>query len=236
MAFQADIRVKAYDANQPIGDPEHCWMRTEGLCSVQAGRKPLVLRSKELELWSEGESLFRRDETQWSLVKGSVRVRSDSEAQIKFPYGRLRTKGGEFWSIEMESKFLVRAIKHDVEIDLMDGRLLSLPEGLEIWVGGVGSSGGIAHGVPALIPIEDHLRRWSSLKDISVDRFITETRQLKDRWKHRKEISSSIYRQVAERHLASFEQRQSEEHSRKENAKRERERFRKLLHQRAFER
>lgn len=236
LAFQIDVRVRANFMDQPLGEPASCWKTQEGPCSVQAGKKPLVLKSENLELWAEGDSFFERDGGEWKLLKGAVRGRTERAASLRFPFGEVKSQGGEFWIIESEAKFVIRSVSQGVHIQTKDGRLLELPEGLELWVGPQDRLGAFTHGVPSLIPIEDHLRRWSRLNDLSKEEFTHQAQLLNSKWKNRQAIASALYEKVAERHLASIEEEQAASRRRQEKENAQRERFRKLLYHKAFER
>ncbi|MBX2986541.1 MAG: hypothetical protein KF802_01470 [Bdellovibrionaceae bacterium] len=236
LAFQVNLRVKAVSDATPVGDPENCWTQAEGRCDVQAGRRPLRLKSAGLELWAEGESLLSRDSTQWRFLKGSVRASGEKTSELSFPQGKLLSQGGEFWILEDGPRFVARAVRGSLRVEVRDGRELNVPEGLEVWIGPMSTSGQIAHGVPTLIPLEDHLKRWSRLGDLPREKFVQEAKELKERWKGREQSSSDLYQRVADRHLASIAEEKEKKAERERRQKAERDRFRRLLYERAFER
>ncbi|HRO66979.1 MAG TPA: hypothetical protein PL182_05395, partial [Pseudobdellovibrionaceae bacterium] len=114
--------------------------------------------------------------------------------------------------------------------------ILELPDGLELWVGPQNRFGSFTHGVPSLIPVEDHLRRWSRLDDVSKEEFVRQARLLKSKWKDRQAVASVLYERVAERHLASIEEEKESLRRRQEKESAQKERFRRLLYHKAFER
>ncbi|MBX3040235.1 MAG: hypothetical protein KF789_05935 [Bdellovibrionaceae bacterium] len=236
LAFQINVKVRANFMDQPMGEPAQCWQKQEGSCSVQAGKKPLVLKTEILEMWAEGDSFLERESTGWKLLKGSVRGQNEKPASLGFPFGEVKSESGEFWIIDSGSRFLIRAVSESLRIHTKDGRILELPEGLEVWVGPQSLQGSFTHGVPALIPVDDHLRRWNQLNDLSKEEFIRQAQLLKMKWKDRQVVASALYEKVAERHIASAAEEEATVRRRQEKENAQRERFRKLLYHKAFER
>lgn len=236
-AFQMEMRVRAGGPVGPIGTPEKCWTTQEGSCSVQAGSASLHLKNSEIDLWGGGESLFSREGKNWRFLKGNVRATVPHQAELNFPYGKVKTADGEFWIVEDdENRFVVRAVRGAATVVTRDGRNLEIPEGLELWVGPLSSNGISTYGVPSLIPVEDHLRLWSELKDLPKDKFVLEARELRERWKGRQSVAAVLYDRVAQRHLASVEEQKRLNGEKAKAKAEEREKFRKLLYERAFQR
>lgn len=236
-AFQMEMRVRAGVPVEPIGHPEKCWTTQVGPCSVQAGTGSLHLKNSALDLWGGGESLFTREADDWRFLKGNVRATALKEAELSFPYGKVKSKEGEFWIVEDSgNRFVIRATRGSAYVVTRDGRELEIPEGLELWVGPVSSVGTSTYGVPSLIPVEEHLRLWSQLKDLPKEKFIQSARELRERWKGRQEVASVLYDKVAQRHLASVEEQKKLDEERARAKAAERDKFRKMLYQRAFER
>lgn len=236
LVFQTEIRVRAGAENGPLGDPKNCWQEYAGACSVLAGRRPLQLRISSTEIWAEGESLLERSSTDWKFLKGAVRVRSESAARLAFPFGTAKSEKGEFWILEKGARFWVRATQGPVWVTTLDGRELEVPEGLEIWLGTYNRAGVQSFGVPSLIDVEDHLRRWSGLGDVSKEQFLLQARELRTKWQGREAVAAGLYQTVIKRHVASVEEAEARKIRQQSEEKARQEKFREMLRERAFHR
>lgn len=236
LAFQMDVRVRANLADKPFAKPEGCWLSGVGECVVQTGKQPLFIQSKSFELWAGGDSVLERGPASWKVLKGSVRTKSEHPVVIQFPFGEVSAEQGEFWIIDRDSRFVVRSIHSESKVKTLEGKVIQVPEGLEIWIGNLNVVGRAVHGVPSLVPLEDHLKRWRDLARPSKSEMSAMAKSLKQRWSRRAELAATLYQKTADRELASIAEGERRKKAAEERERAEKERFRRLLFEKAFER
>lgn len=231
-AFQLEVRVRANSDAEPLWHPEGC-AKSKTECHVQVGTLSLPLPSVEGRIDAAADSIFEGKRGAWKILKGAVRVR---ETELETVYGRLEKGAHEAWILaEANDRVVVRAVDGVLHFKTRDDRVLEVPEGLELWIGSVDGNGRSLHGVPTEIPVSDHLRRWARMDRLSPSKLKELTVDLRERWKGRELVASALYDQVAKRRLASVAEAERAEAKKREDAKQERDHYRRMLHRTAFE-
>lgn len=229
-AFQMEVRVKAHMSPESLSEPEGCLSGT-GECHVKTGTAVLQLkRGGGVLTVASGTILERKDET-WKLLQGALRAKNADAVSV---YGVLKPSS-EAWLIDDGSgRLTVRAVAGASRFVLRDGREIEVPEGFEVWIGGLGAGKRNLHGVPSPIPVEDHLKRLAAMDRLSGDDLRAEMKALKTRWQDRHEAAAALYDGIAKRGLASAEESERKERARRQAQDDEKKKYRQMLYDRAF--
>lgn len=229
-AFQLEIRVRA--GADALWEPSGC-AKSKTECHVQAGADALKVKIGEGQLDAAPGSILERKTGEWKVMTGSARVHDAAVATI---YGKLEKNEGEAWIVaEAADRVVVRAVEGSAHFRGRDGKVLEIPEGLELWIGSLDMNGESSHGVPAEISVEDHLRHWARLDSLSKDQLKANVAELRERWKGRELVASELYGEVSKRRLASVAAAEEAERKRKSDARAARDGDRRRLFSTAFE-
>lgn len=227
-AFQMEVRVKAHP--ESLSWPEGCLTGT-GECSVKTGTATLELKSGKGRLTFAAGALVDRKGSAWKLMRGIARA---TNADLVSVYGTL-SPSEEAWLVdEGRDRLTVRAVEGAARFVLRDGRELEIPEGFEVWVGPLNADARNIHGVPAPIPVEDHLKKISTMDRPSEEQLRARVKALKTRWKDRHETASVLYDDISKRRLASVEEEARKEKARRDAIEEGKRRNRQMLYDRAF--
>lgn len=237
LAFQMNIRVRASGPAPLLAVPPGC-LRQQLACSVDVGARPWHWSVPEMKLDAVGGSVLQRNDGQWNLVKGTLRVRSLEETvTLRSLHGVMSiAAGSEAWLVTAEDKITFRAVRGTLRLAVRDGSHIDVPEGLEIWIGAINVRGENMHGVPEPISLLEHSRLLARLHVGSKEALKTEIAETKERWKERHLIAAEIYDRVAERHLASVAETERRQRAQAAQVQAERQRMKQLLFHKVFER
>lgn len=234
MAFQIEVRVRA--SGELLEQPAQC-LKAQEICSLQIGTDPFHYEKNGIRLHvSESSTVSRQSASSWKLIHGSVWVEKGDSVQVDTLYGVASGARGSFWAIEQADKILLRNMTSDLDITLRDGKTLTVPEGFEVWIGGIGPDGKSTYGMIRPVEMKDHLAIWAQIYPGSKAEFLNAVRELKERWGDIAAKGSEIYQGVIDRRIASAEEKQKQEDERKAKAAAERQRVRELFYYRTFER
>lgn len=232
VAFQAEIRVKAVGLQETLWKPPGCSGQSVD-CHAEVGSKKLEIKSEDGIFAFAAGALIERKNKQWKLLRGAVRT---SGAAISTVYGAISKYDGEAWVLaEDDERIVVRAVSGSVQFTTRSGQDLEIPQGFEVWIGGLDAQGRNVHGVPAMIPVEDHLHRWVAMDSLSKDDLKHKVSGLRELWKNREEIAAELYGRVSRRNLASVAEKEARQAEKARAARAQRDEYRRLLHRTAFE-
>lgn len=232
-AFQIEVRVRASAVDEALWRPAGCESRA-GDCVVQAGSARLGLGPTAARIDAAPGATLERKTTDWKLLTGVVRSRG---AAVHTIYGELRAGDDrEAWILaEDADRVTVRAVRGSAEFRGRDGAVLEIPEGFEIWVGALDRGGETLHGVPAEIPVADHLRRWAGMDRLTKEALKAQAAELRVLWRDRQLTGSALYDEVAKRRLAGEAEAERLEAARRKAVRDRRAEDRRLLFRTAFE-
>ena len=234
MAFQLEVRVRA--SEELLEQPAQC-LKSQELCSLKIGSESFHFEKNGVRLHVNANSTVSRQAVNsWKLIHGSLWVEDGDRVQVDTLYGLITGIRGSFWAIEQADKVLLRNITADLEVSLRDGRSVSVPEGFEVWIGGIGVDGKSTYGMIRPIDMKDHLTLWAQIYPGSKSEFLSAVKELKERWGDVAVKGSEIYQGVVDRRIASAEEKLKQAEERKAKAAAERQRVRELFYQRTFER
>lgn len=234
LAFQVEVRVRA--SGGVLQQPPTC-LKTQETCAIQVTHESFHLIDENLKIHArEGATLMRLSENQWRFVKGAVWIEKGPHLEIETLYGSIRASQGQYWLIEQGDQVLVRNMNADLKVTLRDGKKLEVPEGFEFWIAGLNSKGKSEFGMVQPVDMKKHLPLWNSLYRGTKDAFINEVTQLRESWGDLAEKSSSLYKKVAERQIASAEEKQRDIVKNREMKAAKRRQLQEMYRQRVFER
>ena len=217
LSFTLDIKVKA--SNTLLQKPENCYFESKGSsCIFSSGSKVEELKNeKNILTLKENSILERNSKNNYVYINGVVWVQNSDSISFLSLYGKIESEQGEFWLIENDNKILVRSIIGKLKIKI-NSESLEIPEGFQIWISGKDSSGKNTFGIPEIIPMDAHLKLWAEMYSGNKYEFKNKIAMLKNLYKDKREESSQLYQQIADRHVAnSLEQ---ERNKRKQEEKR----------------
>ena len=234
LAFQIEVRVRA--SEEVLEQPAQCLKSTD-LCALQVYTDAFHFEKKGVRLHASGNStLSRQSLTSWKLIHGALWIEKGKSVKVETLYGTVQSPQGAFWVLEEGDRVIVRNISSDLEITLRDGVKLTVPEGFEIWIGGIGPDTKSTFGMIKPVDMKAHLTLWASVYPGSKSEFLTEVQSLKERWGDLAIKSSDIYQGVIDRRIASAEEKQRFAEEKKAKIAAERQRVRELFFHRTFER
>jgi len=210
-----EVRVKASNpeisAGPTLQKPQNCYMTSEVSCAFSSGHQVLRLEEKSISLsLKENTTLERISPTKYEFMGGVVWFQNRKPLEVKSLFGSISSDDGEFWMIEKKNKIFVRNVLGSLKIK-MNGQTLEIPEGFQIWISGKNTTGLNTHGIPELIPMENHLKLWSELFVGTRDEFKGKVSLLKNLYKDNHLASSDLYQKIADRHMASLEETKKSE-------------------------
>lgn len=235
LAFQMEVRVRA--SADVLEHPSQCLAKAQSSCAIQAQGEGFHLVTNRVSLHAtKGSTLLRHSPDQWRLIQGNLWVDKGKSLRIETLFGEIASEQGSFWVLEKGNKVWIRNISSSLKVTLRDGKVLDLPEGFEFWISGLNSRGVSEYGMLQPIDIKEHLVLWSSLYQGSKEDFVKEVSHLKANWGDLAEKSSSIYKSLVMRELASEEEKRAALQRQKEQKEFELRRMKDAFRARAFER
>lgn len=234
LAFQMEVRVRA--SGDVLQQPNAC-LKAQEVCAIQVVGPVFHFHQGEKKLHAgKGSALVRLSESQWRFVKGSLWVEEGSSLGVESVYGSFKASRGQYWVVDQSDRIIIRNMNADVVITLRDGHRLELPEGFEVWVGGLNSKGVSEFGMIRPVEMREHLPMWNALYRGSKDNFVKEVVQLRENWGDLTEKSSELYETLAKRELASVAESEKTAARKKARAIEERREVKALLYKKVFER
>ncbi|MNK07754.1 hypothetical protein D3C87_256720 [compost metagenome] len=234
LAFQMEVRVRA--SGEVIEQPSAC-LKTQDICAMQVTSKVFHFEKSEVKLHAkEGAGLSRVSFQHWKLLKGALWVEQGKHLKVETLYGNFEAPLGAYWLIEQGDRVLVRNIDADLNIELRDGKRISVPEGFEVWIAGINSKGQSEYGMIRPVDMKEHIPMWAAMFKGSKEEFLKQVQHLKENWGDLVAKSSDIYQKSVDRQVASAAEKAKKEQERKAQAEAERRRIRELFYQRTFER
>ncbi|MNL19466.1 hypothetical protein D3C87_1406660 [compost metagenome] len=234
MAFQMEVRVRA--SGDLLQSPDGC-LKTKDFCSVQASQDHFHYVGKSLKLHMGKASVIQRaSDDNWKLVSGYVWIEQGKTLTLDTVYATLKAPVGEYWVIDKGDRIVVRNINADLTVEFRDGKKMEVPEGFEFWVGGLNTRGVSEYGMIEPIEIKNHLSLWKSLYQGSKEDFLAAVQKQKINWGDLVEKSSQIYRQSADRQIASVERSAQLKADKERREEQQRQKVRQLFYDRTFKR
>lgn len=234
LAFQVEVRVRA--SGGVMEQPPAC-LNSKETCALQVTSSPFHYENSQVKLHvGKDSTVSRLSGRNWQLMKGTLWVESGKELKVSTLYGDFEAPLGSYWLIEQDHQVVVRNIDADLNVTLRDGKKISVPEGFEVWIGGINSEGKSDYGMIRPIDMKEHIPLWASLFKGNKEAFVKQVQDLKENWGDLVAKSSEIYQDTVDRKLASIAERDKKEQEAKARAAAERERIRRLFYERTFER
>lgn len=235
MAFQMEVRVRA-SGETLLQQPEAC-LKQAVSCALQVAGEGFHFEKNDVKVHAaRGSTLVRQSAKQWRLIGGALWVESGKGLRVETVYATTEAEQGQYWIFEKDSRVYVRNMSASLKVELRDGRALELPEGFEVWIGGLNSKGQTEYGMIEPVNMKELLPVWSSLYRGSKDAFVSEVRHYHDNWGDLTQKSSQLYQKLVERELASVKAREDAEKLRQQRQAAEARRIKELFRQRVFER
>ncbi len=232
--FTLEIRVKA--SNPPLQKPENCYSSELKPCIFSSGNKIIQVQNRKTVFnLKENTTLERLNEKNFQFMGGTVWVQNQEPLEISTLYAAISSTKGEFWLVEKDNKIFVRSIVGQTDIKINSG-VLNLPEGFQIWISGKDSQGKNTYGVPEIIPMEEHLRLWSTLFSGSREEFKNKVKMLKDLYKDTAYEGGELYQKIADRHVATLEEKKRAEQASSERRRAYLQEIRRLYFEKVFQR
>lgn len=151
-------------------------------------------------------SLYSESGGVWTLARGGIRVHSVADGKIVTLFAEVEVAGkkGEFWVLTQEERTVVKNIsnKH-LNIRARDGREFSIPEGFEVWIGGIDTQGRSDIGVIREMDMKTHLKLLAQVYKGTKKEFYKEIDQLKQQWPQKISKGRDIQLAVVQRAVAS---------------------------------
>jgi hypothetical protein len=223
--FFMDVHVRADEKTAS------CWGKSLP-CPVQAGDSKKVIEAADLRLSLGAQALLeQRDEKTIQLVSGEFYVETAKPVTFKTPYARI-------WCVD-ECKALFVRTNDSIEVKSLEGRWLierngeavtyTVAPGLEITLSEVSDDGHAAMEFPQSLPWSPTVRQWGKLYPGTMKQLKPTLVKFREEWKEAVEKVSEMQEGVVRRTIASYEDEQAKEQSRKAAREREDQRLRALF-------
>lgn len=211
LAFQIEIRVKASNSTAIISEPAHC-INVSAPCSFKVPGTPWTTQRGKTKLTAKPHTLLTElvQNKEWKLVEGALWVQNAPSVAIKTVSADVEASSGDYWVLTEKDRVVFRNISSRLIVTFKDGTHLEVPRGFQVWAGNVDSEARVQHGVVEPIELKEHLKLWYSVFPGSRKEFLSQVQDLKDQWVDLVEQSGEIYQRVAERKLASIEEKKRE--------------------------
>ena len=219
MFFSMEVRVKASQNYQLFQSPHKVFRLKTASLSISA-QKGLVLE--------------KLDPKYFKYIEGNIWFQTANELVVKTVYGEVRSGGGEFWLLRDDKGVRIRNVNSRIELKFRDGKEMELPEGFEVWLGGVNEKGQSTFGMIEPLRMQEHIVLWGSLFQGSSSDFKAQVQNLKNSQKDVQVYSAHVYESVAKRHIASIEEQAAMAQKRKEDQQKKRQEYKKFMLDRVF--
>lgn len=238
--FTVEIRVKASNPqeqlNPPLQKPEGCYGNKNNPCVFSSGEKILKLQlSNGILNLKNSTTLERNDKNHFQYLNGTIWIQSNEKMVIDSLYGSVESDRGEFWIVENDKKITIRSVIGLVKVNI-NSVTLEIPEGFQVWISGKDNTGKNTYGVPENIPIESHLKLWSELFTGTRAEFKERVSILKSLYKDKNVDSAEFYQRIADRHVASVNEKKLAAQREAQRRKQYLQELRKLYFEKVFER
>ena len=220
LCFSIEVRVKASASPTLFQSPHKIFsLKTAEL--VIRGQKGLVLE--------------KLDPKYFKYIDGNIWFKTTTSLRVKTVFGDVSSRGaGEFWILKDDRGVRVRNVTAQVDLYFRDGKKLELPEGFEVWLGGLDERGQTTFGMIEPIDQKNHIRMWASLYKGDAKLFKKEVVQFRERQQDIQIYAAELYRGVARRHIASVEESAKQEKERQERIQKQKKEFRQFIINRTF--
>ena len=168
------------------------------------------------------------------LLEGSLWVRKTKKYSVETPYGEVQSQFGDFYISYEKPK--VRVVNHAgiLVIQLKDGQRVEVPPGFELWFSEIQEDKTNAMGFIQPVEVKDHIVTLGKLYDKSAKELKNELLTMQERWGDRTVIAANYYKSLAQRKIASIEEKKSYQRDLKKQEEDRRNANRKLLYDHAF--
>ncbi|MEZ0391719.1 MAG: hypothetical protein ACAH59_05860 [Pseudobdellovibrionaceae bacterium] len=224
---QAEISPEGF-----IDSPSKCFSQRKYPCSLRVSRRmhSFEREAQRYHLGENGALLFL-SESQIQLMQGVLWIQSSKDLEVKSSSALSMKLSGE-WLLEKrpDTSLLFRNLKGS--IDFQSKFVFtneSLPVGFQNWYGPMDSSGQISRGMIRPLVLKDFLQVWIPLSGLSLAEVKRQTADYKKTWGNTVEQSSKFYQQVAERRLASQEEKARKLAAQKASRQQEQSDFRQMF-------
>ncbi|WII71120.1 hypothetical protein QJS83_11675 [Bdellovibrio sp. 22V] len=232
MAFQMEVRVRA--SADYMEQPASC-MKSKETCAVQALKSGFHLLQDSLKLHATaGSTLVRLSAQQWRLVSGALWMEEGPGVEVETLHAKMKATHGEYWVLWKKDQVIVRNMTANLQVVLRDGKTLQVPEGFEFWIGAINSKNKTEYGMLQPVDMKEQLPLWSHLYRGSKEEFIKEVVHLRENWGDLAERSAVLYKAVAEREIASVQEKQRLQAEKVQRQEAERRRVQELYREKVF--
>lgn len=236
LAFQLEVRVRA-SGEQLVQEPSQCLKKSDSSCALQAGKGGFHLSQEGLR-WhlASGSAVIRESTTRLEFVRGSFWLeKSKNTFEVQTIFGLVTSlDGGGFWILEEDGKLWLRNLDASLSVKTRAGQVVALPEGFEVWIGSLNSSGQANVGVPRAIKLSEVMGDLAKMYQGSKEGFISQVTYFRDRWGDLSQRSAQLYEAETRRELASQAAEEAKENERLLRQSKEKERRRQLFLERAL--
>ncbi|MBL7669611.1 MAG: hypothetical protein JNM39_03930 [Bdellovibrionaceae bacterium] len=255
LAFQIEIRVKAFGSEATFQVPRGCLQESLGSCLAQTLGRPLNLSLKNSSdsgafMSLAGETLVTRDSFgQYRFEEGAVRVEGDFAQSLPFRldflHGKIFAGSGAFsirtlglapTKLNAPGRVWISNESADLRLVLRSGQTLEVPAGFEVWVDGLNSNSEQELGMIQPWDLKAQLRLINGFSLGSKSRRLELAARLKPIAALASVQATQIYRKVAERHIASMDEQDRIRMQSAENQRQAKIRLKKLYFDRTFSR
>lgn len=170
------------------------------------------------------------------LISGCVWVRSNEKEIVQTLHAQAESLQAQFFIEYTDKK--IHFVNHSgvLKLTLRDGRQLTLPAGFSVWVAEVQENKKNQIGIIEPIDLKTHISKLGSIWTGSFQALKSEMNSLVKRWGRTEELAAQYYESLVSRRIASAEEAERWKQTQKYKKLQERDRNRKILFDRTFNR
>ena len=220
-------------ANPEVVDsPSRCFSQRVYPCSlrVTGGLLSFEKDSQKYQL-ADQSSLEILSVSKIKILQGSLWVKEARELQVQVsPVLTLKINGEVFMQKTSDTVLSVRNLSGQVGFE--SPHVFSnefLPIGFENWYGPLDSQGQVSRGVIKPISMTDFLKVWIPVSGLSFAEMKRATKEYKELWREALDQSTSFYKEIVERRIASQEEKEREAQRMREAQQKEQAKLRKMF-------
>lgn len=240
LVFSVEIKVKAAELKTFSQKPKNCLEkyisgRPLKECFIGSLSRQAKLKIDDKEIIFSKDTVVKLGVGQFTLVSGLVAIKSTKPTQVQTLIGNVKSEKGEYWVEVDKDSATATNVFGDLVLEI-NNKKIDVLEKFEVSYWQTSASKQISHGVPKKVVVQVFLSQWSKLHFGSKEELLKNIEEFKSDYAGTVESESQLYQKVANRHIASLNERENNR-KKAEQQKKDLEAQRKRLYfEKVFER
>jgi len=168
------------------------------------------------------------------LLSGCHWIEAGDRYVLQTLYGQVIARHADFLVRVQDQRVYVSNHLGELKVRLKDGREIQVPPGFEFWISELGADKKNQMGLLAPIEMKTHTILLGRVWPGSSEDLAQRLRLYRRRWGNRVEMAAQFYQSLAQRKIASIEEKNARSERTKLRVQRQREANRRLLYERVF--